>query len=76
MPEIYKNTSENQKKFEEFWNDVPTTKISAIINEEVVSCVNMVRETVHHIDVCKERGIEHLSIDYVRELLMDCLRWH
>lgn len=74
MAKIYKNTPENQKRFEDFWNDTPTAKISTIANEEMMSCVSIVRETVHHIDRCKENGVEHLSIDDVRELLMDCLR--
>ena len=75
MPEIYKNTPENQKKFEEFWKETPSAKISTIASEEVMSCVDMVRKTIYSIDTWEKEGnIKHLSLDLVRELFMDCLR--
>ena len=74
MDEIYKNTPENKAKFDEFWNDVPEMKTLTAIDEEKPKCEALIRETIRHIDRCKESGMEKLSIDYVRTLFKECLR--
>lgn len=66
MAEIYKNTDENQKKFDEFWDSLEEIELPK-------SCDQMLRDWIKKIDTEFEDE-DTFPRDAVREILLSCLR--
>ncbi|MPW26232.1 hypothetical protein GC105_10575 [Alkalibaculum sp. M08DMB] len=65
MADIYTNTPNNQKKFEEFWDEPQPL-------EPPLSCDQMVRRILKELDTFNPD--DTFSLVLVKEMLMECLR--